>query len=206
MGEVYTLQLMEILDREAYLFQTVDRERQEKASRYRRLEDRVRCLAAGFLMKHYLPDYAKERLRIAKDGKPYLLGGPAFSLSHGGDYVLLFVDDTAEGVGIDVEPIRQMDQYQRILPYYTTEEERQFIGSEAQRAVYIWTRKESLYKTFGQGISDFRELPGTLEDQIMLFGRSVSLKSWERDGHMFSIAIRGDGVSTDAVLRTVELM
>jgi hypothetical protein len=40
----------------------------------------------------------------------------------------------------------------------------------------------------------------------MLFGRSVSLKSWERDGHMFSIAIRGDGVSTDAVLRTVELM
>ena len=81
MTEVYTMELSELRDKEELLMESADSRRKEKAGRFLHLDDRLRCLSAGSLLKKHLPGYAEERLKIGKDGKPFLPGGPAFSLS-----------------------------------------------------------------------------------------------------------------------------
>ena len=205
MGEVYILRLSDLRDQEEYLLDSADCQRKEKALRFIRKDDYLRSLAAGYLMKKYLPGFSEDRLRTGKDGKPFLAGGPAFSISHAGDYVVLAWDGNADGIGVDVEPIREMEYYQPILPFYTTTEEQKAIGNDAQKAVWIWTRKESLYKCVGEGISDFRELPDVLEDQALFSGILCCLRSWKKSGHMFSIAWRGLDKSRKFHVKPVEI-
>ena len=191
MTEIYTLRLSELRERESFLLASAGRLRKEKALRFIQRDDRLRSLAAGYLMQKYLPGFSEDRLWTGKQGKPFLRGGPAFSISHGGNYVALAWDEKAGGVGVDVEPIGEMEYYQSILPFYTTAEEQKAIGSDARKAVWVWTRKESLYKCVGEGVSDFLELPATLENQIQFFGAPCRLDSWEKEKHMFSVALRG---------------
>lgn len=189
--EIHTIRLSEIRSSEGKLIACADKQRREKALRFLHKDDRLRSLAAGYLMKKFLPHFSEDRLCFGKDGKPFLKGGPAFSVSHGGEYVVLAIDEKAEGVGVDVEPIAGMEVYRPILQSYATPNEQRAIGNDALKAVWIWTRKESLYKTYGEGVSDFLELPETLEDRVMFFGAECFLKSWQEDGHMFSAALRG---------------
>lgn len=205
-GTLYRLRLSEIKGKEEVLYQLSDRGRQEKASRYLREADRLRCLSAGYLMKSCLPSYAEDRLRTGKDGKPYLWGGPPFSLSHGGNYTVLFRDDQAEEVGADVESVKAMDACLQALPYYATKEERAEIGSDGKKALYVWTRKESLYKTVGEGISDFRELPSVLKEEVLFCERKVWLYSFEEDGHIFSIASCGENASREIEVTEAALL
>ena len=197
MIEIYTARLSEIRNKEKYLLETAGRQRKEKALRFLQADDRLRCLAAGYLLKQHLPGYSEEMLRTGKEGKPFLPGGPAFSISHGGDFVVLAVDGSSEGIGVDVEPIREMEYYKTILPYAMTDTEKRTVGEDAKCAVRIWTRKESLYKCVGEGVSDFLELPEVLEDQVFFFGKLCRLHSWEREGHMFSVASRGSLETVD---------
>lgn len=190
MTEICIRKFAEFRDRENFLMDYVSNCRREKARRFLQADDRLRCLVAGYLLKKHLPGYAEDRLQIGKDGKPFLSGGSAFSISHGGDYVVLAWDEDAAGIGVDVEPIRKIEYYREILPFCTTEEERKEIGEDARKAVWVWTRKESLYKCFGEGISNPLELPATLAERVMFRGASCSLRSWEQDGHIFSIALR----------------
>ena len=197
MAEVYVLQLSDLYGKKNILLELADRQRREKALRYLREDDQLLSLAAGYLMKRYLPGFSEDRLWTGKDGKPFLRGGPAFSVSHGGAYAALAWDENAEGVGVDVEPIQEMGYYQPILPFYATAEEREAVGNDAKKAVWVWTRKESLYKCVGEGVSDFRELPKTLEEHVLFFGMPCRLASREKNGHMFSLALRGAGQSVD---------
>ncbi len=187
------MRLPPLRGREEELLGIVGERRREKALRFFRADDRLRCLAAGYLMREYLPGFSEERLTAGRDGKPFLPGGAAFSVSHGGDYAVLALCEGAAGVGVDVEPIREMAFYREILPRYTTPEEREAVGESAEKAVWVWTRKESLYKCFGEGVSDLGELPAVLEDRAALFGQPCRLRSWGRAGHVFSAAVRGSG-------------
>ena len=188
MTGVYALRLSDINDKEELLWRAVGSERREKARRFRQRDDRLRCLAAGYLTEKYLPGFSAERLRIGKDGKPFLDGGAAFSISHGGNFVTLAWDDTAESIGIDVEPIASMEFFRDILTGYTTREERDAIGGSAKAAVWVWTRKECLYKCIGEGIDDPLELPEVLNDRVQFRQRIFSLESREKEGHIFSVA------------------
>ncbi|MBQ1335889.1 MAG: 4'-phosphopantetheinyl transferase superfamily protein [Selenomonadaceae bacterium] len=187
--EVRSMRLSEIRGKERFLMESVGARRKEKAQRFRHLDDRLRCLAAGYMMQQYLPGFSEERLVFGKDGKPFLEGGAAFSISHGGDYVVLAWDEAAEGVGVDVEPVMEMECYQEILPFYATEDEQKAIGKDARKAVWVWTSKECLYKCVGEGISDVLELPEVLEELVLFQGKSFFLESLEREGHLFSFAL-----------------
>ena len=81
--------------------------------------------------------------------------------------------------------------YQAILPCFMTAEERSAAGGDAAQAVRIWTRKESLYKCSGEGISDFLQLPPVLHDRVLFQGKPARLTSWEACGHSFSAALWG---------------
>ena len=205
MTEVRVLKLPEIRESGEFLYAAVSVRRREKASRFIRRDDRLRSLAAGYLMEYCLPDWSEQRFYTGREGKPFLRNGVPFSLTHGGDFVALAWQDEAAGIGIDVEPIREMDYYRDILPYAMTEEEQNAVGGLAAAAVRIWTRKESLYKCIGEGFSGVRELPPVLEERLMFRGMPVRFRSWEEEGHSFSVAVRGPDVPIELVIRTVTI-
>ena len=205
MIEVRTVKLSAIRDKEEVLYSEVGRSRRERASRFIRADDRLRCLAAGTLMKRCLPGYSEALYNTGADGKPFLRGGVPFSLSHGGEYIVLAWCEEAEGIGIDVEPVREMEYYRAILPCFMTPGEIRAVGESAWEAVRVWTRKESLYKCIGEGITDFRELPEVLEDRVMFGNAMCCLNSWEKDGHMFSVAFRNARQSVKFNVKPVEI-
>ena len=190
MIEVRAMKLSALRDKEEFLYSEASCRRREKAARFVHTDDRLRCLAAGFLLKHQLPGYAEALLYTGADGKPFLKNGTAFSLSHGGDYIVLAWCEGAEGIGVDVEPIREMEYYRAILPFAMAEREITAVGESGREAVRIWTRKESLYKSVGEGVSDLRELPEVLAERMWFLGKPCLLTSWEEDGHSFSVALR----------------
>lgn len=191
MTEVRVIRISEIQESENLLLSSVSVLRRQKASHFLHKDDRLRSLAAGYLMEHCVPGWSEARFYTGRDGKPFLLNGVPFSVSHGGDYAVVAWCDGAEGIGIDVEPIREMEYYRDILPYAMTEEEQKQAADDATMAVRIWTRKESLYKCVGEGFSGFSELPSVLGDRVMFLGLPCRFNSWQEERHSFSIAVYG---------------
>ena len=148
--ELYTVRT----DTVAQLPQTLLREylplRAARAETFRREEDRLRCLGAGLLLRAVL-GAEEAALRYGEYGKPYLPGGPAFSLSHGGSFAVLAVDSGP--IGVDLEPLDAARL--RIAPSLLTQEELDWMrkGDEMERFFALWTLKESAVKATGRGIA-----------------------------------------------------
>ena len=91
-------------------------------------------------------------------GKPYLSYYPDFqyNISHSGNWVVAAVSD--KSLGIDVEQIRDLDDFMDIAKRFYSEKEYVFLleGEETTRLASfydIWTKKESLIKAIGEGLS-----------------------------------------------------
>lgn len=187
---IYKLRLSDIQGKEGYLFQYADSSHREKAAKFFMNDDRLRCLAAGYLIKQNVPFFSEELVEYTRQGKPYLPDkGIAFNVSHGGNFIVLAVSNETKGIGVDVEPIREIDFYRDILAYAMTEREQLFVGNDARNAVFIWTRKESLYKCIGEGIKDFSELPEVISDRVLFLGNPCQLHSREEENHFISISM-----------------
>ena len=93
------------------------------------------------------------------NGKPFLLAGPNFNLSHSGPVALFAV--AAFPVGIDVEALRPLeDGLARIV---FADSEQAFLRSlprQAQAAAFFrgWTRKEAVIKSQGGSIADLQRV------------------------------------------------
>ncbi len=105
---------------------------------------------------------AEVPLAVEAGGRPFAPGGPRFSLSHAGGWVLLAV--AASDVGVDVEPLRP----RRWGPVAA-----RFLGSEGTAAVAAaadpevaflraWCRLEAWAKARGSGIRFGLEAPDGL--------------------------------------------
>ena len=189
MTKIYAIRVSDIKDKEDLLMNIVGKWRREKAKTFYRLDDRLRSLAVGYLIERYLPGFSADKLSIGKDGKPFLRNGIAFSASHGGDFAVLAWDDVAKGIGVDVEPIKDMDNFEDMLPMYATTREQESVGNNAKKALWLWTRKESLYKCIGEGVTDPSELPEVLADNVCFFGKNCHLATIEKEDHIFSLAL-----------------
>ena len=90
-------------------------------------------------------------IETAPGGKPFLPGGPYFSLSHSGPWALCAVGE--EEMGCDVETIRPRRSG---LPRYAlSDREFQWFsqrGSAWEDFYTLWTLKESLCKCTGRGL------------------------------------------------------
>lgn len=140
-------------DRLAAAWTAVSPARREQAEALRRPEDRRRCLGAGLLLRHALALLGADAAEIVTDpqGKPLLPGGPAFSLSHSGDYVLCAVADRP--VGCDVQRIGGFDL--RVARRCLTPAEYADVLAQsdpAARFYRYWTLKESFVKAVGLGL------------------------------------------------------
>ena len=156
--------------------------RRQTAEALGRPADRRRCLAAGLLLRHTLALLGADEAAVVTDryGKPYLPGGPAFSLSHSGDYVLCAVADRA--VGCDVQ--RMAGFKERVAKRCLTPEEYADVLAQpdpAARFYRYWTLKESYVKALGLGL----RLP--LREIGICLGPPVTLTQ-QPDGLAFGFA------------------
>jgi 4'-phosphopantetheinyl transferase len=128
--------------------------------RYNRWQDRQATLFGKLLllrvlrMKFHDTGMQKfQSLEITRYGKPFIPGGPEFSISHSGEMVVLAVIQSG-AVGIDIEKIRtvNIEDYSRYLPEVANLHEKYDIDRVNDIFFDCWTKKESVLKGYGQGL------------------------------------------------------
>lgn len=150
-----------------YWFSSVSRQRQKQAERYSSPLDRHRSLAAAVLIETgfyerytgnacFNPEeFVHPELMFGVHGKPFFKEYPqiCFNVSHAGHFAAAAFSD--DDVGIDIEKTRRMQM--RVASRFFTDAEQDWICSqnEGQDKAFtrIWTRKESLIKATGHGLS-----------------------------------------------------
>jgi len=144
------------------------------------LDDRELAQAKRFatpaLKRKYVASHGNVRLALARyldtfpsdirfvegpHGKPQIDPGHAteirFNLSHSGEKCLIAVTTGTE-VGIDVEQIRKLDDWQAISQRFFSEREAARLDALPQELVQLaffatWSRKESYIKALGLGLA-----------------------------------------------------
>ena len=138
------------------LYEMASPERKNRADRFRRREDALRCVAADALLRRVLGADA-QRIKKTPAGKPYLPGRPDFyfNLSHGGPWVVIAFGGCE--VGVDVEPLRTDRNIDGIARRYFAQAEQQYVFDDEalrqQRFFEVWTGKESYLKYQGTGLT-----------------------------------------------------
>ena len=137
----------------------VDQEKRQRIERFRREEDRLRCLCADHLARQMLSELMnipRCRLNFAKDrrGKPYLkeTADIHFNLSHAGNYAICAIDSHPVGVDIEVPRFVRPELCNKVC----TAEELEFVHPDGifspERFLQLWTAKEAFLKQSGVGI------------------------------------------------------
>lgn len=170
--------------------------RRARLGRYLKLEDRLRCLAAGLMLRRLLNVRQDQDLAYGPYGKPALANGAsAFSLSHGGDYVAISVG--VAGRGLDVEPRPEAVEPALARACLTSAEYAFFQQSPDPSGYFgrLWVGKESLMKATGLGLNlPPASLTCPTEDEpgLVLQGIRWSVAWAELPGHFLALARAGD--------------
>lgn len=157
--------------------------------RFQQNADRARCLAAGLMLRRILGDQQVGCIQTGKFGKPFLPGGPCFSISHSGDHVLVALDDRE--IGVDIEQILpwQPEMAQMVF----TAAERAWLARQPGNAAFyrLWTGKEAIMKVLGLGFQlppeSFEVLPDDAGPNAA-GGRNWYLRWKEIKGYMLCVA------------------
>ncbi len=152
----------------AELRSLLDRDERGQSERFRFDRDRRRYLVSHAAVRHILARYlvaGPADLRFVREaqGKPILdpdhhPEGLHFNLTHGGELALLAVSG-AGPVGVDVEPVRHLDDALSVARHFFAADEvaalRSVHGTPAEDESFFrcWTRKEAFIKAIGQGLS-----------------------------------------------------
>ncbi len=131
--------------------------RQEKASCYIQVKDRLLSLAAGISLDKGLKEYGLRerdvRILTSERGKPYLPDYPNihFNLSHSGEMALAVFDE--KEIGCDIERIRPIKE--GIVKRCFSKEEQNYIEKAKDKDeafTRVWVYKESFIKALGVGL------------------------------------------------------
>jgi 4'-phosphopantetheinyl transferase len=133
-----------------------------RAERFRFDLHRRRFIVGRGALRSLLADLtgcapAELTLIAGPEGKPSLAAGPSFNLSHSEQHLLIGI--TAEGrLGVDIEVKKPIPDAMELARTHFTEEEiaaLRGLSAEELGAAFlrIWTRKESLLKALGTGLS-----------------------------------------------------
>ena len=135
-------------------------DRKQRADRYLRKADGLRCLAAGELLR----ETVERELNLTEftvvtdpDGKPRIAGQDHFhyNLSHSGNRVAMAWGDSP--VGVDVQHMHMDAGKEQLARRFFTCEEQEYIFEQPQliqaRFYRVWTGKESYLKYLGTGLT-----------------------------------------------------
>jgi 4'-phosphopantetheinyl transferase len=150
---IYYINIHSFAKDKARLMDALDDTQRKKVNAYRREDDALRSLAGWLLMRHIAGD---KTVKYTEKGKPYIEGGPFFSVSHSGDYAVAVVSGTAP-VGIDIENTEDTrgGKFSALAKaFFHPDELCHFNESPSPRHFYeIWTQKEAFTKMKGDGLS-----------------------------------------------------
>ncbi|MDR0997144.1 MAG: 4'-phosphopantetheinyl transferase superfamily protein [Zoogloeaceae bacterium] len=121
---------------------------------YRQDADRLRCLAAWWLLARSVGERQLQENPCLEGahGKPWLAGGPCFNLSHAGQWVLLAVGDVE--VGADIEVWSEKDCAALAEVAFHPAERAWWATRQSARDFFdLWVAKESYLKWLGTGLS-----------------------------------------------------
>lgn len=171
-GEVhlYACKLDPGSERINYLETLLSEQEKKNVSFFSFEKDQIAYTASqGFLrlvVAFYL-DIDGSEVKFAKHrkGKPYLLNDTSllYNISNSGDYVIIGISRHGE-IGIDLEKIRPLDDFEDLVHKNFTPREREYIvkvpTETINRFFKLWTLKEAFLKAIGEGM---RLTPDNLE-------------------------------------------
>ena len=152
----------------------VSAQRREQALRFKHTLGRFCCLKSWLMLDAM--HIGEMEFLYNEHGKPYIEGGPFFSISHCKEAIAVAIDD--QPVGIDVEAIRNVEQ--DLILRTMNEEEQQQIHSNRD-FTRLWTQKEAILKMEGTGITSFEQLQG-------LSISDYRIQTIEKEKYIYTIA------------------
>ena len=167
----------------AEMLPMVSAQRREQALRYKHTLGQFCCLKSWGMLKEGLEamGYGLRDWQFNEHGKPFIPGGPYFSISHCKEGIAVAISD--EPIGIDIEGIRHADE--ELIRRTMNEEERLRVmgdGLRDRRFTRLWTQKEAVVKAIGTGIVSFEQL------QAILDNGQWALETFETEKYIYSIA------------------
>ncbi len=190
--EYYLFDVNALTGREDEALARLSPGRREKARRLRRGPSRLLSIGAGLLIARFFP--GKEPL-IAPGGKPYIPGGPEFSLSHSGALAVIALADVP--VGADAEKDRPVGEAVRLRALTGAER------ADSRGFLFFWTRKEAALKCLGTGVDRALDSLDVRADSAELDGRTIFLHTARFGSYYLSSA--ADGRSADFAPRELTL-
>jgi 4'-phosphopantetheinyl transferase len=190
--QVYFSNIYTLLNVFAKAFALLSPERKAKCLRYKREDDRLRSLCSGLLIRQYLGVTNDEDVYTDERGKPHLKAGkPFISISHAGALCALAVSDGI--VGLDLEYLGREVKGDSLAHRVLTPEEYAVFRQRHEDPEFffsVWTRKESVMKATGKGLSldpaSFGVIPLTRSDHFV-HDRKWFFETFEVSKHIFSL-------------------
>ena len=157
----------------------VSTQRREQALRYKHTLGQFCCLKSWLMLYEGMRELGINELGdfcYNEHGKPYIEGGPYFSISHCKAGIAVAIDD--QPIGIDIESIRHA--HEDLIERTMNAAER--AGMDDRKFTRLWTQKEAVVKAAGTGIYSFEQL------QTILDNEQWTLETFEKDNYIYSIA------------------
>ncbi|SEL18596.1 4'-phosphopantetheinyl transferase superfamily protein [Paenibacillus sp. OK003] len=141
------------------------------------------------VLAQYMQVQARDiQFKYGTSGKPYVQGGPRFSLSHTKGLCVLAVTSSIAELGVDVEWMRPLLRQQAIIERFLTIAEQGYISNGMrkgrERSRLLWemlTRKEAWVKASGQALCGQWRTLNTVDDH------SAKMNLVEREGRSYML-------------------
>lgn len=145
-------------------------------------------------LKIHHVDISKNKLKIGKNGKPYLEGNPFYiSLSHSGDFVAVVLSKFP--VGIDIQKTKRVNTNIFKLIFNENDSDFYINSRNKSKAFYkIWTFKESYLKMTGDGLT--KPLKSVFIDYKYDFNGSFFTNYCIENKYQLSVCSKTYGVKT----------
>ena len=162
------------------LLPLVSEQRREQALRYKHTLGQFCCLKSWLMLSAM--HIGEMEFLYNEHGKPYIEGGPFFSISHCKTGIAVALDDRP--VGIDIESIRHADS--ELVTRTMNEQEQEEIarsGDQDRAFTRLWTQKEAVVKCIGTGIESFEQLQEVRQQHA-----DISIQTVEKEKYIYNIA------------------
>lgn len=162
----------------------INKKRAEKSARYKRADDKKRCIAGGLFENKFLKNAV---ITTNEYGKPIADNGLFYNISHSGDYIIFAIDDTE--IGCDVEKHRDME-YLKMGKIIFCENEMnalKYANNIKEEFFKLWTRKESILKCLGGGFHIESKSVDVSKDFAEYNNKIFYFKSWQIDDYTITL-------------------
>lgn len=177
--------------------QILSEEELKRSTRFFHKEDRERFISSKFFLRTLLSKFLAVPpnqlwYHTTANRKP-AIPGLFFNVTHSGNYLLIAIGPAA--MGIDVERIDKDFDFESVLTSSFSRDETTYIrnGDQILNFFLLWTRKESLLKASGEGLTDELDQVSSLYPKGIRGQVSYQLMSFKIDeNYVASLALSQD--------------